>query len=829
MTMTMVKLEVNGYPVDVVAGSTVIQACQKLGFTLPRYCYDERLLIAGNCRMCLVEVAGSPKPQVACALPVSPNMKVFTDSPRAKKARELVTDFLLIHHPLDCPICDQAGECDLQDQTFAFGSDRSRYYHDAKRGVEDKNFGPIVATAMTRCIHCTRCVRYMSERAGVPVLGTIGRGSHTEIGTYMDGVKLESEVAGNVADLCPVGALTSKPNANMLRPWEGEMVKTLDVTDAARNEVNAHVVKNYVHRILPVKTPLTNGYLHDKGRYAFDSLTHEDRIFFPSQIMWYGHGTAMSIPMTWDTCARLLEDVVGYKESDRISVRRNDPASMKDLQGSYEMSPLKRESQKIGGAHRLDVLLGPWTSLEAAAYWCMVRTKLEEWGLGHMIKLESLSADMSKMSGHAGARRYDAMFDFEALMEADLFVVVGMDLRAEAPMLNMVLRDKFLRGAAKVFVVGGNSDLTFPVLQTSVSIPGLVELTELDHPVTVDIYDCKRPMILTSGSLLRRPDADGLMDVLRLWSDMIKDAHRSFAYDRPIEQFPETWKVLNVYQPSGLGLASRQLGIGSFGGFEKPGSSVRSVLRMVGMDRGDLEQGHWGFPHEKAYAAIVTASPFLDMSFGPSVKMALPMTSHREEKCHLMSIDGGVRTSYAADMLARDSMTYQSFQLVLECFLPEQSFFFGSVLQTSLESIVRGVTSLTIPLRAHEHESASAGVGEKLVGLLDVPVEPIVNSYYLEGSMLARHSATMQKCYAEYEMAYDVSLVDKEFVVDCQGGAELLASGRMVGLADGIASVDNYVSLLGEKWAPVDETESETVNVSFGSGSNGVESVSASM
>lgn len=205
----MVELEINDKPVRVAQGSSIIQACDVAGIQIPRFCYHEKLSIAGNCRMCLVEVFKAPKPQAACAMPVMPGMKVYTDSPVVRKAREGVMEFLLANHPLDCPICDQAGECDLQDQSLHFGNDRGRFYEN-KRAVSNKDLGPLVKMTMTRCIHCTRCVRYAAEIAGVPALGTTGRGGDTEIGTYVQNL-MSSEVSGNVIDLCPVGALSSKP------------------------------------------------------------------------------------------------------------------------------------------------------------------------------------------------------------------------------------------------------------------------------------------------------------------------------------------------------------------------------------------------------------------------------------------------------------------------------------------------------------------------------------------------------------------------------------------------------------------------------------------
>lgn len=788
--MSMIKIEVNGLPVEVVAGSTVIQACQKLGFSLPRYCYDERLLIAGNCRMCLVEVMGSPKPQVACALPVSPNMKVFTESPRAKKARELVTDFLLIHHPLDCPICDQGGECDLQDQTFAFGSDRSRYYYAPKRGVEDKDFGPVVATAMTRCIHCTRCVRYMSETAGVPVLGTIGRGSHTEIGTYIDGVKLDSEVAGNVSDLCPVGALTSKPTANMYRPWELQTVKTFDVTDPARYELMGQVTKNKVHRRLPVKDEITNGYAHDKGRYAFDSLDSTFHISEPVQVKTGAKASAHGVrEVEWDWALRALEKLPGFDRADRLSTRLVNPATLSNVAGSYVDHPLKREAGK--GARRLDVVLSPDVSLDVMSFWSAVRAKLESSGRGGLIKLQVLSPELSPSTGHVATYVEDSMFDFNALMKSDMVVVVGMDLRSDAPLINMTLRDKFLRNAAKVFTIGGKSDLTYPVLQNGLSVAGLMELTDVYHPMAKEIYSCKRPMILVSGSVLRRPDGAAIMDVLRIWADMMKYAQNSFGYDLPGQEMPTTWKVLNVHHRSGGAFGAHQLGIGPFTGFERADSerAGRSVLVTVGLDSGDLLEGNWGRPDPKAYAAWVMVSPFADIRLQSERQMVLPLATHREDRGHYLGLDGAVRVGYAANMTFAKSASFKSFQTVLEAFFPQESFFFKAMMEMSFAKVVEELTKLSLPATGKEHLSSLTGIEEKVIGVLASPVEPMVYSYYTEGHRMARYSETLFDCYYEYEFAHDQAFVDKEYQMDAYNWVKEKAEGVLEEGAEALAAV----------------------------------------
>jgi NADH-quinone oxidoreductase subunit G len=268
----MPKLKVDGIEVEVPQGATVLQACEAAGKEIPRFCYHERLAIAGNCRMCLVEVKpGPPKPQASCALPAADNQEIFTTTPTVKKAREGVMEFLLINHPLDCPICDQGGECDLQDQAMAYGRGHNRFAEN-KRAVEEKYMGPVVKTFMTRCIHCTRCVRFMEQVAGVEDLGAIGRGENMEITSYLEEA-LKSELSGNVVDLCPVGALTSKPYAFEARPWELKKVPAIDVTDAVGTNIQLHSRLREVMRALPrINEDVNEEWASDKTRHVVDGL-----------------------------------------------------------------------------------------------------------------------------------------------------------------------------------------------------------------------------------------------------------------------------------------------------------------------------------------------------------------------------------------------------------------------------------------------------------------------------------------------------------------------------------------------------------------------------
>src|SRR5437868_1599640 len=268
----MPTAKVNGVEVEFENGMTVLQVAELAGEEIPRFCYHERLSIAGNCRMCLVEVKpGPPRPQASCALPAAENMEIFTDTPMVKKARHGVMEFLLINHPLDCPICDQGGECDLQDQAMGYGYDDSRYFEN-KRAVEEKYMGPLVKTVMTRCIHCTRCVRFATEIAGTPEIGAIGRGEDMEITTYLEHT-LTSELSANVVDLCPVGALTFRPTAFTLRPWELRKTESIDVMDAVGSNIRVDSRGSEVMRILPrVNEDINEEWISDKTRFVWDGL-----------------------------------------------------------------------------------------------------------------------------------------------------------------------------------------------------------------------------------------------------------------------------------------------------------------------------------------------------------------------------------------------------------------------------------------------------------------------------------------------------------------------------------------------------------------------------
>src|SRR5436190_3910470 len=306
----MPKVTIDGQEIEVAPGTTILQACQQAGVEVPHFCYHERLMIAGNCRMCLVEVEKSPKPVAACAMPVAEGNVIHTNSEKARKARKGVMEFLLINHPLDCPICDQGGECDLQDQAMAYGFDRGRF-DENKRAVHDKDFGPLVKTSMNRCIHCTRCIRFLTEIAGVEELGATGRGEDMEIGTYIERA-LSSELSANIIDLCPVGALTSKPYAFVARPWELRKTESIDVLDAVGSNIRIDARGGEIMRILPrLHEDVNEEWISDKTRFAVDGLKNRrlDRCY----VRRNGKLCAASWQQAFDAIAAKLQGVPGEK------------------------------------------------------------------------------------------------------------------------------------------------------------------------------------------------------------------------------------------------------------------------------------------------------------------------------------------------------------------------------------------------------------------------------------------------------------------------------------------------------------------------------------
>ena len=407
----MPKVTVDGVEIEVPAGATVLQACELAGKEIARFCYHERLSIAGNCRMCLVEVKpGPPKPQASCALPVAEGQEIRTDTPMVKKAREGVMEFLLINHPLDCPICDQGGECDLQDQAVAYGRGHSRMQEN-KRAVSEKYMGPLIKTIMTRCIHCTRCVRFSEEIAGVDEIGALYRGEDMQITTYLEQAA-RHELSANVIDLCPVGALTSRPYAFEARPWELKRTISIDVSDAVGANISLHSKGREVMRALPrVNDDVNEEWLSDKGRYQVDGLTK--------------------------------------RRLDRVWMRRDGKLQPADWSDAFGAIAGALEGDKSSIAAVAGDLLDAETMYAAKALVNACASDLVEARQTGMTYDVSNLAAVNFNSGFAG------------IETADAILIIGSNVRWEAALLNVRLR-KAVKAGAKVFIVGPEWETTFP-------------------------------------------------------------------------------------------------------------------------------------------------------------------------------------------------------------------------------------------------------------------------------------------------------------------------------------------------------------------------------
>ncbi len=443
----MPKLKVDGIEVEVPQGATVLQACEAAGKEIPRFCYHERLSIAGNCRMCLVEVKpGPPKPQASCALPAADNQEVFTTTPMVKHAREGIMEFLLINHPLDCPICDQGGECDLQDQSVAYGRGQSRFQEN-KRAVTEKYMGPIVKTIMTRCIQCTRCIRFAEEVAGVEEIGAIYRGENMQITSYLEEA-VTSELSGNVVDLCPVGALTSKPYAYEARPWELRRTLTIDVMDAVGTNIRLDSRGRQVLRCVPrINEDVNEEWASDKTRHAVDGLVRRrlDRPFVRKG--------GKLVEATWDEAFAAIA---------AVDAGSSVAAVAGDLVDCETMYAAKALLASMGSA----LLEGRQTGMD--------------------YDTSSLAA-VNFNTTIAGTE------------DADAILLVGTNLRWEAPLVNTRIRKAIKRGA-KVFAVGPETDLTYKVqwLGADLSVLG-----DLPDAVTTAFGEAKTPMVIVGGGALK--------------------------------------------------------------------------------------------------------------------------------------------------------------------------------------------------------------------------------------------------------------------------------------------------------------------------------------
>ena len=484
--------------------TSLIEYCETLGINIPHYCYHKNLSISGNCRMCLVELKNSPKPIVSCAMSAKSclnNNKIYTNSPLVKKARENILEFLLLNHPLDCPICDQGGECDLQDQSFFFGVSKKRFYN-FKRIVTDKNIGPIIKTVMTRCIHCTRCVRFSSEIAGTNDLGMFGRGLDSEIGTYVEKT-FQSELSGNVIDLCPVGALTSKPYPFVNRNWELKNVNTIDFSDSSATNLQVYLKNNKIVKILPGidteinKTP----WISDKTRFCFDGMFPLDRIL----TSYINKGNEKyNTTFSWKTVFSEITQTLYFQDHlNKHFLTKN----------------------------KLFVIIDDNINIETLTLLRLLTKKYS------FFKLRKLTSHSNKIDFESNFMLNANSLTESSLDKTQLCALFGINTRYENPQLNIKLRKRYLKGDFKVLSYGSNLNLTFSTKINSFNTKVLVELAEGNNKTCKEFLSNTNPLIILSSEIFNRKDCNSLTDATNFLNKILL-------------KFYKTWNSVNYLTSS---------------------------------------------------------------------------------------------------------------------------------------------------------------------------------------------------------------------------------------------------------------------------------------
>jgi NADH-quinone oxidoreductase subunit G len=579
------QLIIDGVAIEAEDGITLIQACEQAGVEIPRFCYHERLSIAGNCRMCLVEVQGMPKPAASCAMGVNdlpPNRDgspkiISTKSAMVKKAREGVMEFLLINHPLDCPICDQGGECDLQDQAMAFGAGGSRFAEN-KRAVEEKYLGPLIKTAMTRCIQCTRCVRYMTEVAGVEELGAIGRGEDMEITTYLERGMM-SELSANVVDLCPVGALTHRPWAFAARSWEFRKTESIDVMDALGSNIRVDTRGREVLRILPRNNDAVNEeWISDKARHVGDGLRTQ-RLDSP-----YIRENGRLEPASWPVALARVAAKLKAAKPERIG------AIAGDLAGAEEMFALGDLLANLG-VRNLDC-----------------------------------RQDGARLDPKFGRGSYLFNASIEGIERADAILLVGVNPRLEAAVLNVRLRKRWRQGNAAVGVIGERVDLTYPSEYLGAGPQTLKDVAEGKHSFANVLREAKFPLVIVGAAAAARPDGAAVLAIaarIALSACQGKDAG---------------WNAFNVLHTAAsrvagldLGFVPGEGGLDAAGIVAAAGAGKLDVVYLLGAD--EIDTGALG----KAF--VVYQGSHGDAG-AQRADVVLPGAAYTEKSATYVNIEG---------------------------------------------------------------------------------------------------------------------------------------------------------------------------------------------
>jgi NADH-quinone oxidoreductase subunit G len=660
----MPKLTVDGLEIEVPAGATVLQACELAGKEIPRFCYHERLSIAGNCRMCLVEVApGPPKPQASCALPAAEGQIIKTNSAMVKKAREGVMEFLLINHPLDCPICDQGGECDLQDQSIAYGRGASRYPEN-KRAVTEKYMGPIVKTVMTRCIQCTRCIRFAEEVAGIEEIGAIGRGENMQITSYLERA-VTSELSGNVVDLCPVGALTSKPYAFEARPWELQKTATIDVMDAVGTNIRLDARGRQVLRALPrINEDVNEEWASDKTRHAVDGLMHS-RLDKP-----YVRKNGKLVAASWAEAFAAIAEL-GESATQRASVVAGDMV----------------DAETMFAAKSLVISIG-----------CI--------GLeGRQTGLSYDTSSLSAVNFNTGISQIE---------NADVILLVGSDVRREAPLVNTRIQKAVRRKGAKVFAIGPQTDLSYEVEWLGDDLSALVKAPKA---LADALKSAERPAIIVGGGALRYEGVHGA----------------ALAFAKKYKLVREGWNGFNVLHFAAARMGGLMLGYAFDGGIKALAKKKPKLAFFLGADEVDYSLfadsfkvyvGHHG--DNGAHHADVI----------------LPGAAYSEKSGTYVNLEGrvqrGERAVFPPGDAREDWSIFRALSEVMGKTLP-----FDTLAQLRAE-MAKAVPALGVEGLADYGWSAPALPADVKGKIADYPIK----DFYLTNA-ICRASETMQRCSSE--------------------------------------------------------------------------------
>ncbi len=608
---TKLGIQINNKAYEVRANASILQACEEVGIHLPRFCYHEKLSVSGNCRICLVEVEKSPKPVVSCAMPVSKGMVIYTDTPLVRKAREAVLEFLLINHPLDCPICDQGGECDLQDETLEYASDRGRFY-EFKRSVEDKEVGPIIKTIMTRCIHCTRCVRFSTEIAGQEIMGAFGRGEETEIGTYIQEF-IKTELSGNLADICPVGALTSKPYAYKARSWELQKVETIDFFDSVCADIVVQTRQGSKQEIkigkstIPATTreeivrilPRSNGlyeenWISDKTRYAFDSLRKQRLVNVLSNDINQGNKKIGLNDILIELTETLSLNAFNYSNKNKVNTSLNLGAvveSLVDLEGVYALN----EALKFYGSSNIQ--------------------------LGNV--KSSINFDMPNY--------YTLNSNVNELKSLTTLLLIGTNVRYEASILNTILRKHQLSRDLTFYSIGLYNALNLQDQHLGNTSKTLLSLLENKIQATRSLIKTKGSSIFLGAESLKSINGSALQNICRILGQKL------FVRTKEGER-------LGVLNSNTTGLLMNTLGIapGVRSNWNSEEIKNKELNILFGVQPYTLSNKKWLSNKTKLISfATHKASNFI-------AERVVPLKTPYEKNGYFIAIDGRIRKSYKA-------------------------------------------------------------------------------------------------------------------------------------------------------------------------------------